>query len=93
MKDKIKELNAEIYDLEDTVLSEKMNYETKKAELWLSTDFQAVLGKAKPTQKDMEYWIKIELAKEEENYKQLENVLKMQKRLFEIMLKELGDEE
>ena len=92
MKDEIRKLNEEIYDLEDTVLSEKINFETKKAELWLGTDFQTILGKAKPTQKDIENWIKLELAKKEEDYKQLENVLKMKKRLFEIMLKELGDE-
>ena len=92
MKDSIRKLNDEIEECEKAYVTSRLEYEEMKANLLLGTDFTAELGKAKPTVAEKDAWVKLECIGQEEEYKMLGAELSSLKRLFEIMLKELGDE-
>ena len=80
------ELNEEITVLEETFIDEKLEYELRKARLFTESNWSEILGKAKPTQKDIENNIKIQTIDDERSVKQLENVVKSKKRLLEILM-------
>ena len=91
MNDKIRELNDEIEDLERDVLTRRLAYEEEKAKLWVECDFPSAIGIAKPTVAQKESYVKLETIDLKEKLEELEIVLGSKKRLFSIMLKEIGD--
>lgn len=93
MNDKIRELNDEIEELEKDVLSRKLAYEEEKAKLWVSCDFASAIGIAKPTVAQKESYVKLETLDLKEKLEESEIRLGSRKRLFNIMLKEIGDNE
>lgn len=91
MNDKIRELNDEIEDLERDVLTRRLAYEEEKAKLWVGCDFPSAIGVAKPTVAQKESYVKLETIDLKEKLEELEIVLGSKKRLFNIMLREIGD--
>ena len=57
MNELINDIDIATRDYIDT----KLDLEMQEADLWLNTDWNGVLNKAKPTQKDKEYYIKKEI--------------------------------
>ena len=91
-QDELLNLNDEIYDLEETYVELKMNYEKKKADLLLNTDFGIAIGKAKPTVAEKDAFVKLNCLKEEEDYKLCGMQIGNKKRELEIKLKVCGDD-
>lgn len=91
MEDKLLELNEEIEDLEDTYVEAKLEYECKKAELLLGTDFAAAIGKAKPTVAEKDAYVKLQCKPEEERYKYLGVTIGSKKRQLDILLNGAGE--
>jgi len=91
MNDKIRELNDEIEDLERDILARRLAYEEEKAKLWVSCDFPSAIGVAKPTVAQKESYVKLETIDLKEKLGELEIILGSKKRLFSIMLREIGD--
>ena len=86
------ELNQEIEDLEDDYVIAKLEYETKKADLLINTDFGIALGKAKPTVGEKDAYVTLQCADEKQAYKMIGNVIGSKKRELEIRLRFVGDE-
>lgn len=86
------ELNKELEDLEATYVESKLEFETKKADLLLNTDFPTEIGKAKPTVGEKDAWIKLQTAEDERRVKDLGVIIGSRKRIYEILLKAVGDD-
>lgn len=93
MNEEIRKLNEEIKDLEKDYWNMKYDYEDKKTELLLNTDFGAEIGKAKPTVAEKEAYIEQNIGELRLYYRELRAELESKKRLFQVMLTELGDNE
>ena len=93
MNEEIRELNNEIEDMEKDYWNSKFDYEQQKADILLGTDFGAVIGKAKPTVGEKDAYIEQEIGDRRLHYRTLRAELETKKRLFQIMLKEIGDNE
>ena len=92
MKDKIRKLNKEIEEMETDYWNSKYDYEQQKADILLNTDFASVIGKAKPTVAEKDSYIEQTIGGSRLNYRELRTTLESKKRLFQVMLKEIGDE-
>ena len=86
------ELIFEIEMATQNYVFNKLEFELKKSEMWLNTDFSTVLNKAKPTQKDKEAYIKVELIDMEREVEEAKINLEKLKRVFKVKLVELQDE-
>lgn len=93
MNDEIRKLNDEIKEMETDYWNSKFEYEQERANLLLETDFGAVIGKAKPTVAEKDAYIEQTIGELRLQYRELRATLESKKRLFQIMLKELGDSE
>ena len=93
MNDEIRKLNEEIEDMEQNYWNSKCDYEQQRADLLLDTDFASVIGKAKPTVAEKDAYIEKEIGDIRLLYRLLRTELESKKRLFQIMLKEIGDNE
>lgn len=93
MNEEIRELNNEIEDMEKDYWNMKYDYEQQKADILLGTDFGAVIGKAKPTVGEKDAYIEQTIGELRLHYRELRTELESKKRLFQIMLKEIGDNE
>lgn len=91
--DEIRELNEDIENLETEYWNSKYEYEQQRAKLLLETDFGAVIGKAKPTVGEKDAYIEQTIGELRLYYRELRTTLESKKRLFQIMLKEIGDGE
>lgn len=91
--DEIRVLNDEIEELETDYWNSKFDYEQQRANLLLGTDFGAVIGKAKPTVAEKDAYIEQTIGELRLHYRELRATLESKKRLFAIMLKEIGDNE
>lgn len=89
----IRKLNDEIEKLENDYWNSKYDYEQQKADILLNTDFASVIGKAKPTVAEKDAYIEQTIGELRLNYRELRTTLESKKRLFQIMLKEIGDDE
>ena len=89
----IRLLIDEITDLEQDYWNAKYDYEMQRANLLLGTDFGAVIGKAKPTVAEKDAYIEQTIGELQLEYRLLRATLDSKKRLFQIMLKEIGDNE
>lgn len=92
MNDEIRTLNNEIEELETDCWNSKYDYEQQRADILLNTDFESVIGKAKPTVAEKEAYIEQTIGGLRLNYRELRTTLESKKRLFQVMLKEIGDE-
>lgn len=92
MNDKIRELNNEIEEMETDYWNSKFDYEQQRAGILLGTDFASVIGKAKPTVAEKDAYIEQTIGELRLQYRELRTTLESKKRLFQIMLKEIGDE-
>ena len=93
MNDKIRKLNDEIEEMETDYWNSKFEYEQERADILLGTDFGAVIGKAKPTVAEKDAYIEQTIGELRLQYRELRATLESKKRLFQIMLKEIGDNE
>lgn len=93
MNDKIRELNDEIEELETDYWNSKYDYEMQRANILLGTDFASVIGKAKPTVAEKDAYIEQTIGELRLQYRELRTTLESKKRLFQIMLNEIGDNE
>ena len=93
MNEEIRKLNDEIEELENEYWNSKFDYEKQRANLLLGTDFGAVIGKAKPTVAEKDSWIETQIGELKLNYRMIRTTSESKKRLFQIMLKEIGDNE
>lgn len=91
--DKIRKLNDEIEEMETDYWNSKFDYEQQRADILLGTDFGAVIGKAKPTVAEKDAYIEQTIGELRLQYRELRATLESKKRLFQIMLKEIGDNE
>ena len=91
--DEIRVLNDEIEELETDYWNSKFDYEQQRANLVLGTDFGAVIGKAKPTVAEKDAYIEQTIGELRLHYRELRATLESKKRLFAVMLKEIGDSE
>lgn len=91
MKDEIIKLNKEIEELETDYWNSKFDYEQQRADILLGTDFGAVIGKAKPPVAEKDAYIETQIGEIRLQYRMLRTTLESKKRLFQIMLKEIGD--
>lgn len=92
MKDEIRKLNKEIEEWETDYWNAKYDYEQQKADILLNTDFESVIGKAKPTVAEKDAYIEQTIGGLRLHYHELRTTLESKKRLFQVMLKEIGDE-
>lgn len=92
MKDEIRKLNKEIEEMETNYWNSKYDYELERANLLLGTDFNAVIGKAKPTVPEKDAYIEQTIGELRLHYRELRTTLESKKRLFQVMLKEIGGE-
>lgn len=92
MNDKIRKLNDEIEELETDYWNSKYDYEQRSADILLNTDFASVIGKAKPTVGEKDAYIEQTIGELRLQYRELRTTLESKKRLFQVMLKEIGDE-
>ena len=92
MKDEIRKLNKVIEEMETDYWNSKYDYEQQKADILLNTDFASVIGKAKPTVAEKDAYIEQTIGGLRLNYHELRTTLESKKRLFQVMLKEIGDE-
>lgn len=92
MNDEIRKLNDEIEELETDYWNSKYNYEMQRANILLGTDFASVIGKAKPTVAEKDAYIEQTISELRLHYLELRTTLEYKKRLFQVMLKEIGDE-
>ena len=93
MNDEIKKLNEEIEELEDRYWEFKGDYEQDKANILLNTDWATAIGKAKPTVAEKDAYIEQTIGELRLQYRELRATLESKKRLFQVMLKEIGDNE
>ena len=93
VNDEIRKLNDEIEEMETDYWTAKCDYEMQKANLLLGTDFASVIGKAKPTVAEKDSWIETQIGELKLNYRMIRTTLESKKRLFQVMLKEIGDNE
>ena len=91
MNDEIRKLNDEIEELETDYWNSKYDYEMQRANILLGTDFASVIGKAKPTVAEKDAYIEQTISELRLHYRELRTTLEYKKRLFQIMLKEIGD--
>ena len=70
----------------------KSIYGKKRAKILLETDWGMAIGKAKPTVAEKDAYIERELADYQFHYRVLRTNIDCKKRLFQVMLKELGDD-
>ena len=91
--DEIRKLNDEIEEMETDYWNSKFDYEQQRADILLGTDFGAVIGKAKPTVAEKDAYIEQTIGELRLQYRELRATLESKKRLFQIMLKEIGDNE
>lgn len=92
MNDEIRKLNDEIEEMETDYWNAKYDYEQQKASILLNTDFASVIGNAKPTVAEKDAYIERAIGELRLQYHMLRTTLESKKRLFQIMLKEIGDE-
>lgn len=81
-------LNIEnkITELEKEFDNEKISLETLEADYILKNDWETVLGKAKPTQKEKDNYVVQQTELKKRNLKKLERELKHMKRIFDIYM-------
>lgn len=92
MNNEIRKLNDEIEEFETDYWNSKYDYEQQKADILLNADFASVIGKAKPTVAEKDAYIEQTIGGLRLNYLELRTTLESKKRLFQVMLKEIGDE-
>ena len=85
MKDELLQLNDDIEVLEDDYVGMKLEYEIKKANLLLNTDFASAIGKAKPTVAEKDAYVKLQTVEDERAYKQLGVTIGSMKRKLDIL--------
>ena len=93
MNKAIRELNDEIEEMETDYWNSKYDYEQQKADILLNTDFASVIGKAKPTVGEKDAYIEQTIGELRLQYRELRTTLESKKRLFQVMLKEIGEGE
>lgn len=93
MNKEIRDLNDEIEEMETDYWNSKYDYEQQRADILLNTDFASVISKAKPTVAEKDAYIEQTIGELRLQYRMLRTTLESKKRLFQIMLKEIGDSE
>lgn len=78
------DLENKICELEQKYDNEKISLETLETSYILKNDWEKVLGKPKPTQKEKDAYVVVETEVRKRNVKKLERQLKHMKRLYEI---------
>ncbi len=87
------ELLNEITEINRDFVNKKLDLEEKKANLWINTDWVAVLGKGKPTLDDKKEWIKLQTVSDKREVEQLEIDLNHIKRVYNVKMKMIGESE
>lgn len=80
------DLESQISELEEQYDNEKIGLETLEADYILKNDWEKVLGKPKPTQKEKDNYVVKETEIRKRNLKKLERKLKHMKRLYDIYM-------
>lgn len=79
-------IETQITELEQEYDNEKIALETLEASYILKNDWEKVLGKAKPTQKEKDNYVVQQTEMKKRNLKKLERELKHSKRIFDIYM-------
>lgn len=79
-------IESQITELEQEYDNEKIALETLEASYILKNDWEKVLGKAKPTQKEKDNYVVQQTEMKKRNLKKLERELKHSKRMFDIYM-------
>lgn len=85
MREELLELDKEIEVAESEYVDMKLEFELKKANLLLNTDFASAIGKAKPTVAEKDAWVKRQIIEDERAYKQLRVTIDSLKRKLDIL--------
>lgn len=83
------DLDEQIMTKEEEYDNEKIGLDTLEADYILLNDWESLLGKAKPTQKEKDSYITKETEARKRNVKKLERELKHLKRLYEIHMRDV----
>lgn len=88
IKDKENLLNLvdEIFDIEKEYDESRLELELLKADYILLNDWQKILGKAKPTQKEKDAYVEQQLETKTRNVKKLARELKHKKMLYDVYI-------
>ena len=79
-------IESQITELEQEYDNQKIALETLEASYILKNDWEKVLGKAKPTQKEKDNYVVQQTEMLKRNLKKLERELKHSKRIFDIYM-------
>ena len=79
-------IESQISVLEEKYDNEKIALETLEASYILKNDWEKVLGKAKPTQKEKDNYVVQQTEIRKRNLKRVERELKHSKRMFDIYM-------
>ena len=85
MREELLELDREIEVAESEYVDMKLEYELKKANLLLNTDFASAIGKAKVTVAEKDAWVKRQIIEDERASKQLRVTIDSLKRKLDIL--------
>ena len=85
MREELLELDREIEVAESEYVDMKLEFELKRANLLLNTDFASAIGKAKPTVAEKDAWVKRQIIEDERAYKQLGVTIGSLKRKLDIL--------
>lgn len=77
--------NDVLEEMEQEYVDMKLEYEMKKADLLLNTDFGTAIGKAKPTVAEKDAYVKLQTIEDERAYRQLGVTIGSKKRQLEII--------
>ena len=80
------DLETQITEKEELYDNTKIELETLEADYILLNDWESLLGKAKPTQKEKDSYITKETDLRKRNLKRLERELKHLKRMYDIYM-------
>ena len=79
-------IESQITELEQEYDNQKISLETLEADYILKNDWESVLGKTKPTQKEKDNYVVQQTEILKRNLKKLERELKHSKRIFDIYM-------
>ena len=79
-------IESQITELEQEYDNQKISLETLESDYILKNDWESVLGKAKPTQKEKDNYVVQQTEMLKRNLKKLERELKHSKRIFDIYM-------
>ena len=93
MNHRLHDLNDELTDSQESYLAAKRELKIAEAELWIDPeiDWEQEVGKSKPTQKDKESWITLQLETRKQDVDEKYIAYQYAQRQYDIAMGELNE--